>query len=572
MKIIRTLSLLLLIASQHALAVVNFAVPPGVKQPAKAISVMGDTPKSYQVVYTKITKDPNDQEGKPVIVRTVKGVKPQGAGSAPINELLAIPQADIILSAGVLPDMVAKVAGVIDPRAGAVAKGASAVLDESLNIAGQELSKKYKLNAFEIKMLEFLPTEYYYIDNATNSVKVKDKFISDLEQYTRILEGYSDLAQNYNKAVVQYNKLRNAIPAQRPPNVPKFAKERADYDQKYNAAKSFYDNNVRSVLLKKLQIESQLTNYSLHRIALMASQDAPGDGCNTIQWQGPWSLYLYYFIGTKQTNRIKIDFCAKKDVEQNFSVRINGNSQTDDGTFVPGGVNLEAANYSKPENSTIKFPVQINYQDMKWDSLSSAKYSWFDEMITDEHGGDIATYLYPYDLYVLEQKRLKEQADRNDARSKDNAEKFNAAMDELQEAMKSKGQGGLLDKIKGFGSKGPGGEEEPAGGETTSQELAHSESGGESKDYYDTLGITSNASANEIKAAYRKLSLKYHPDKNPDDPNAAEKMKEINEAYSILSNSASRATYDATRKTQGVAGGISKTAAGVQEILKGIRK
>lgn len=569
MKIIRILSVLLLIASQHALAVINFKVPPGVKKPAKVISVMGDTPKSYTVVYTKITKDPNDQEGKPVIIRTVKGVKPQGAGSAPVNELLAIPQADIILSAGVLPDMIAKVAGVIDPRAGAAAKGASAVLDESLNIAGQELSKKYGLNAFEVKLIEFLPTEYYYIDNATNSVKVKDKFVTDLEQYTRLLEGYSDIAQNYNNVAVQYNKLRNAIPAQRPPNVPKFAKERADYDAKYNAAKSFYDNNVRSLLLKKLQTESQLTNYSLHRIALMASQDAPGNGCDTIKWQGPWSLYLYYFIGTKQTNRIKVDFCAKKDIEQNLSVRINGNSQNAEGNFVPGGVNLEAANYDKPENSTIKFPVQINYQDMKWDSLSSAKYSWFDEMITDEHGGDISTYLYPYDLYVLEQKRLKEQADKNDARSKDNAEKFNAAMDELQEAMKNKGQGGLLDKIKGFGSKKPGHEEETTGEESTGQEVTHTGSeSAEGKDYYAILGLSSDASTDEIKAAYKKLALKYHPDRGGD----TEKFQELNEAYKILSNAASRATYDAARIAAGASRGISKTMSGIHETVTSFTK
>ena len=50
------------------------------------------------------------------------------------------------------------------------------------------------------------------------------------------------------------------------------------------------------------------------------------------------------------------------------------------------------------------------------------------------------------------------------------------------------------------------------------------------------LGINRNASADEIKSAFRKLSKKYHPDLNSDDPTAEDKFKEINEAYQVLSN------------------------------------
>ena len=63
-------------------------------------------------------------------------------------------------------------------------------------------------------------------------------------------------------------------------------------------------------------------------------------------------------------------------------------------------------------------------------------------------------------------------------------------------------------------------------------------------DYYNLLGVNRNASQDEIKKAYRKLAIKYHPDKNPGDKNAEEKFKEINEAYSVLSDPQKRQNYD----------------------------
>lgn len=66
----------------------------------------------------------------------------------------------------------------------------------------------------------------------------------------------------------------------------------------------------------------------------------------------------------------------------------------------------------------------------------------------------------------------------------------------------------------------------------------------EFRDYYEALGVKKNASQDEIKKAYRKLARKYHPDVNPDDPNAEEKFKEINEAYQVLSDSDKRQKYD----------------------------
>jgi len=64
------------------------------------------------------------------------------------------------------------------------------------------------------------------------------------------------------------------------------------------------------------------------------------------------------------------------------------------------------------------------------------------------------------------------------------------------------------------------------------------------KDYYDVLGVSKSASKDELKKAYRKLAMKYHPDRNPDDSQAAEKFKELSEAYEILSDDQKRQTYD----------------------------
>ena len=64
------------------------------------------------------------------------------------------------------------------------------------------------------------------------------------------------------------------------------------------------------------------------------------------------------------------------------------------------------------------------------------------------------------------------------------------------------------------------------------------------RDYYEVLGVDKSASADDIKKAYRKLAMKYHPDRNPGDKTAEEKFKEVGEAYEVLSDADKRSRYD----------------------------
>jgi molecular chaperone DnaJ len=74
------------------------------------------------------------------------------------------------------------------------------------------------------------------------------------------------------------------------------------------------------------------------------------------------------------------------------------------------------------------------------------------------------------------------------------------------------------------------------------------------KDYYAILGVTSSAGGPEIKKSYRKLAKQYHPDRNPDNPAAAEKFKEVAEAYDVLSDPDKRRKYDQLRRFGGLGG------------------
>lgn len=83
-----------------------------------------------------------------------------------------------------------------------------------------------------------------------------------------------------------------------------------------------------------------------------------------------------------------------------------------------------------------------------------------------------------------------------------------------------------------------------------------------SKDYYDILGVSKSASDAELKKAYRKKAMKYHPDRNPNDKEAEKKLKEVNQAYDVLKDSQKRAAYDRMGHDAFNAGGSNGPGAG----------
>src|SRR5512142_635941 len=90
----------------------------------------------------------------------------------------------------------------------------------------------------------------------------------------------------------------------------------------------------------------------------------------------------------------------------------------------------------------------------------------------------------------------------------------------------------------------------------------------QTKDYYAVLGVPASATQDEIKKQYRKLAAKHHPDKNQNDPKAAERFKEISEAYQVLGDVEKRKQYDEMRRL-GAFGGFGTGGFGDRSASRG---
>ena len=92
-------------------------------------------------------------------------------------------------------------------------------------------------------------------------------------------------------------------------------------------------------------------------------------------------------------------------------------------------------------------------------------------------------------------------------------------------------------------------------------------------DYYEVLGLEKGSSIDEVKKAYRKKALQFHPDRNPGDPSAESKFKEISEAYEVLSDEKKKETYDryGAEALHGFAGGARYTGHGFSSMEEALR-
>lgn len=508
------------------------------KKAVKVKSVTGVMPNDYWVVGTEIFKDVSSEEdAKPTITRGVLGSVGQKKTNVLVDQVLTIPKKEIELSTPIV-DNIARIAGAVNPKAGVVASSAAVIINEGLNIAGDELTKFYGNDPFRIIMLEVLPSKYYRINKGAKeglgAIEVTPEFKIGLKTYADVMAKLVPLSKEYNRVRRQYQKLYSEW----------IAKDRLKQD-KVQAKKimDYYQNSVKPVLTKLLVQQEKLKNLAMHRIAIMATRDKSGQSCGN--WDGPWKLNVFFYIGAKLTNIFTVKYCGKAKEIQNFIINLLKNSEDPQGNFEPGGIQLVAT-----EPQSITFPSQEG-AEVDTSNKKSQKLSWYDELIVDEEGASsVENYLFPFDLMKIEdayKAKLQEKRDEKTQKSfdaleeaiknfKGNTSKVLASdegdvdLDEAEDEADATEEKDAIAKADESAdeaetdaakkdtekAKEEVNAEEQEGKELTSKQKEAKEFLNKIKDApaHEVLGVPANATDDQVRTAYKKMSLQWHPDKN----------------------------------------------------------
>jgi hypothetical protein len=414
----------------HKVEAINKMVP-------RIVEVRGSLPRKHTVVKTIINHNPKQIEENGVkttiensiITRSVIGEplvyiadKPRNSKTSVYTDVtLKVPEKEIEFKSDI-PDMIAKMAGAIpDPNVGMAVSAAAALVDASLEIAGNELTKKYGIDPCTIQMIEILPNQYYRIDTGTGKVQTTEYFNRDLEEYTKLIEKYIPAAEEYNKALQPYNKaIRQWV----------ISDPLKQNTAKIKELRNMFEKTVKPALHARLEIENELTKYTLYRYAIMAVNSTPGTSCEEVNCKGPWQIFVYFFIGAKQTNVFEINYCVPDpDKTQNFIVELVPNKFDSNGNFQIGGLRFVAAK----SDSNIYFPKQSGTEKVNMRSLESRWLKWNEEMLIDENADVPGVYLFPFDIYKLKDAYEKHVQEKKDAHSKERLEKLDTAIKEFKE-------------------------------------------------------------------------------------------------------------------------------------------
>lgn len=381
------------------------------KKPAHVVSVQGAMPRSYAVVETTIMQNPlksaDGGANQPIVTRSVKGKLERGKNVSVLADVvLRVPKNPISFDQlGEMTQAATKIVGACNPNFGAVAGAASFILDIGTEVAGNALTKCFGNDPLTLTLIELLPMQYYRIDEGSGMVVVTDQFKPDLDKYTQLLEKYVGVAENWNTVISKYNADYLAWQGKDPLGTDQALIETLTQE---------FNTKVKPALREKTTIELQLQNYAMHRIAVMAVNTPEGKACGQNgAGSGPWRLYVYYFIGARQTNIFGVDFCASSNKSaQDFLVQLVPNGKDQYGNFTPGGLKLVASG----EPQTISFPRQIAPGRFNYSSPETPVFSWYDEMIINADAGSVTSYMFPFDMITMRneyEQMLQEKRDKN---------------------------------------------------------------------------------------------------------------------------------------------------------------